>query len=154
MSVRTRARGLTLLETLLALSMLSIVAGLVASMTATATRSMPERVKPLRWESAAAATLQEIDRALQGRDRSIRVDRALTVDDASVSIARPWGTRVAFRLSDESLARHIENESRVLISDVGQFTATVSESGSRTILTISIESTDGGSVQRSWEVSR
>ena len=115
---------------------------------------MPERVKPLRWESAAAATLQELDRALQGRDRSIRVDRALTTDSTSVSIARPWGTRVAFRLSGKTLARHIENESRMLIGDVGQFFATVNESGSRTTLTISIESSDGESVQRSWEVSR
>ncbi|MEO1535923.1 MAG: hypothetical protein AAFS11_10260 [Planctomycetota bacterium] len=152
MSIRTR--GLTLLETLLALSMLSIVAGLVASMTMTATRSMPEQVKPVRWESAAAATLQEIDRALQSRDRSIRVDRVLTLDNTSVSIARSWGTRVAFRLSDETLARHIENESRVLIGDVGRFAATMRGSGSRNILTITIESTDGDSAQRSWEISR
>jgi len=69
-------RGMTLLELLLALALLGVLAAASLSWTATASRLSVEQSERLRWERAAAATLQAIHDGLAVGDFHPIADRA------------------------------------------------------------------------------
>ncbi len=163
-----RRRGLTMIEVLVALGLLSAIMLTVISWIQTTARAST-LAEPMRWRVAAQAVLQLIhDDLMTGnfeveqRRRRSRQPRVMTEDDSlrihtrAVQAGDETGPTIhryeldAF--SDElgrmNEPKHGRPTTRLLLDDVGSFNCRIDEE--HTMLIVSITSGSGQSLQRSY----
>ena len=157
-------RGLTLIELLMALSLLSMLMIAVASWVQTTARTTVEFAEPLQWNSAAEAVMQLIhdDLTLGDFELSSKMQRPakaarIRVDEEELSIkTRDRGEIVhaygrdahTGELSLFSTDQQNRTIKRLLLGQVSRFECTHNED--KDVLTVAIESEAGRLVSRSY----
>ncbi len=163
-------RGLTMLELLLALSLLSAILLATASWTQVAARASADATYPVRWQAAAEAVFQLIhDDLVTGdfpdtqRGRSIQNARVAVVNGALRIRTRAVGHtgdvtgRAIHRYAFDALSRQLRldqrtatggRSSRPLLDRVQEWQCLVDEE--QNLLTVTITSTEESVIARSY----
>lgn len=159
-------RGLTLIELLLALSLLSAVMVAGAEMIATAARVQSAVITPLQWEAAAGAALQLIhddiltgDFAAESQPRRRKTEPAVQILEGKLHILTrspaQGEARHVFRLDSrtstlrlmiDGKAKH--NMATPLLDHIKTFECELNRE--RSLLTVTLSSTDGQHVSRRY----
>ena len=168
------ARGLTLLESLLALALLSALAVALAGWTSTAVRATEGAPERIRWRSAAEATMRLIEGDLTlgdfppgaGENERVRMERGDLIllargDARDPDLAgRPVERR--YRLSNDGRSHLILIErpvsrtapnltrERMLLGRVARFEAEISDDARA--LSVTLECLDGTAVHRRFRL--
>ncbi|MEM1185653.1 MAG: hypothetical protein AAGI53_11730 [Planctomycetota bacterium] len=120
-------RGLTILETLLALALLAGLSAAAVSWTVGLQRSGHALATMTRWESAAQAALDCLHDDLLSFDRIDGAPPPLTIGSGEVSFnARDGGpAAMMYRLSTDGqlFRRRGSDDPRLLVADVAEFSA-------------------------------
>ena len=153
-----KRRGLTLIELLLSLLLLTAVAGASASWMSFAARSA-ESTKPERWRASAERVLGLIEQDLLTGDFEIIPSRRER--DPELAKVRIESEDLIVRTRDRGPAEHRYHldddhhrlmleaaDERALLGEVSAFDIVHDAEGAR--LAVTIESADGSSVAREW----
>lgn len=143
-------RGMTLLELLLAMGLLSGIAAAGVPLTQAALSGLARIDQKLLWQRSAEMTLGEIDRLLLRRERGDT--SPLTTDSNRLTIRVAGGAAIALGLDGRTLRLHAEGQpSRTVIGDLHAVEITLDEG--RQILSIGLTALDGETLHRTWELS-
>ncbi|MEM8757506.1 MAG: hypothetical protein AAGF47_06970 [Planctomycetota bacterium] len=143
-------RAFTLLETLLALTILSAVTVVLTGTLSLSARTLPEHTAPMHWETTADATMREFGRLLEHRDRLARLDRVIVVDESSLRVRSALGSVTTVSLEGSNLFLSDGESDRLLIGDITRATWRLDVQAS--VLVASVEHVSGMDVTRSWRL--
>jgi len=159
-SVPDAERGLTLVELLLALGLLSGLSAVIASWSVTTLRGTRQLEEPARWRTAARSGLRHIQEALlvadeDGDDTALRArfeDGVLSI--LSRSSLSPGRTAIHAYRRDASRSKWLlaveGGAERILLLNVKSFDVELDES-MRTLF-VRLESGKGGAVERRFRI--
>ena len=144
-------RGLTLIELLLALTLLTGVAAATLPLTRSVLGGAREIDQKLLWQRSAEMTLGEIDRLLLRRDRRDRGTPGIRVENECLVIPLTGGSIATLALDSSELKISMSRPpDRVLIGNLDGITFAIDEE-SETLM-VELRSSHSGSVQRSWDL--
>lgn len=144
-------RGLTLIELLLALTLLTGVAAATLPLTRSVLGGAREIDQKLLWQRSAEMTLGEIDRLLLRRDRRDRGTPGIRVENERLVIPLTGGSIATLALDSSELKISMSRPpDRVLIGNLDGITFAIDEE-SETLM-VELRSSHSGSVQRSWDL--
>jgi len=145
-------RGLTLIELVLSLGILSLLASLCVSWMMASVDTSSARAGETRWLTAAGLTLDQIERDVQTGDwaptRERRAVPKVGVEDGSLVIrTRSKGLRstIRYRAEGGMLAREVPEGPARVLGDVTRF---VPELNDDATLFVEVSSNSGESVSR------
>jgi prepilin-type N-terminal cleavage/methylation domain-containing protein len=163
-------RGLTLIEVLVSLALLSAIIAASASWTTVAGHSVTTHIEPSRWQHAAENVLDLIHDDIAVGDfpllppeaaRSQKVPPKVTIVDGNLVIrtrsTSPTQREAVHRYRLDELTHELQRstagptnatDTRVLLGDVDSFTVQINEQQTR--LTVSITSSRVDTVSRSF----
>ena len=152
-------RGLTMIELLMALSLLAVLMVAVASWTQIAARASARAAQPTRWQTVAEATLELIGTDLlvgdfepnPRRPRVVVYDQRLEIRTRQGSSGDNHGSvthRYIFNPPDHELRLEERAVHRILLDRVDDWRCTVDEE--EQVLTVTIIARHGYQVTRSY----
>lgn len=141
-------RGLTLIELLLAFTLLTGVAAATLPLTRSVLGGAREIDQKLIWQRSAEMTLGEIDRLLLRRDRDTP---GIRVENERLVIPLTGGSIATLTLGSGELKISMSRTpGRVLIGNLDGITFAIDEESET--LTVELRSSHSESVQRSWDL--
>lgn len=121
-------RGMTLLELLMALVLLSGVAAAILPLTRVALGGMKEIDRRLLWKRSADMTLAEIDRLLIRRDRRESREHPVEADSERLTIRLADGEIVTLTIRESQLwFEHDTSQPELLLGDLETLTFELGE---------------------------
>ena len=146
-------RGLTLLELLLALALLTGVSAAILPLTRVALGGMHEIDQRLLWKRSADMTLGEIDRLLIRRDHRESRDHPVKADGQRLTIRLAGGSTVTLVSRDDRLESGGGTQApEVLLGDLEEVIFELDDE--HDVLTVTLTSMYGQTAERVWRLDR
>jgi len=144
-------RGLTVIEILLALALLTALAAATLPLTRSSLDSLRETDRRLLWQRSAEMALGEIDRLLLQQDRRGEGGPVVVADGNRLRTRLTGGKSASIEHQGGILYLSRDDEDpRVLVGDVAESAFELDEELER--LTVTLKSVRGQSASRSWEL--
>ncbi|HED54119.1 MAG TPA: prepilin-type N-terminal cleavage/methylation domain-containing protein [Phycisphaerales bacterium] len=146
-------RGLTLLELLLALALLTGVSAAVVPVTRVALGGMQTIDRRMLWKRSAEMTLGEIDRLILRRDRHDPKDKPVRPDGKRLAIRLAGGAVATLSMKNDRLLLDISShDTALLIGELDTVAFGLSEDQAE--LTVALTSVRGQTAERVWRLDR
>ena len=145
-------RGLTLIELLLALTLLTGIAAAMLPLTRSVLGGAREIDRKLLWGRSAEMTLGEIDRLLVRKARQDSGESVVLVENERLAIHLVGGSTATLAVENGELRSSVDRQlSRMLIGELGEISFSIDEETDT--LTVMLSAISGETVQRTWELS-